>query len=196
MDETCSVCNSLMWLGTTTCFQCSSPFMYVNVFPDFDPDASCSIDGEFLVRLDDEVINKLKKGIASGRKAVGMQFNVMFGIRFPSREAEKRKASIYNRSLAKQAERHDKHWQRQNARDLLTGVTRARTIEERVRTDRILRLRLARKVANSSTNFAPGQILLSEVCRLAYTVAIENGEMSYENVGYKARQPRVAQDRF
>ena len=66
-------------------------------------------------------------------------------------------------------------------------MTKAQTIEERIRTDRVLRLRLARKVANCSTNYAPGQILLSEVCRLAYTVAIENGEMSYENVGYKAR---------
>jgi len=42
--------------------------------------------------------------------------------------------------LAKQAERHDKHWERSNARDLLTGVTRAETIEERIRTDRLLRL--------------------------------------------------------
>ena len=89
--------------------------------------------------------------------------------------------------MAKQAERRDKHWERQNARDLLTGVTVARSIEERIRTDRVLRLRLARKVANCSSSFAPGQILLSNVRRLAYTVAIENGEILYENVGYKAR---------
>ena len=187
VDETCFVCNSLMWLGTVTCFHCSSPFMYVNVFPEFDPDASCALDGEYLVRLEDDLLRKLMKGIASGRKAVGMQFNVIYGIRFPSKEIEKKKAAVFNRSLAKQAERHDRHWQRQNARDLLLGVTRANTIEERIQTDKVLRLRLARKVANCSTNFAPGQILLSEVCRLAFRVAIELGEMSYENLGYRAR---------
>jgi len=146
-----------------------------------------------LSHLNDDMTAKLKKGIASGRKAVGMQFNVMYGIRFPPKEVEKRKAATYRRSLAKQAERHDKRWERSNARDLLTGVTRAQTIEERIRTDRLLRLRLARKVANCSTNFAPGQILLSEVCRLAYRTAIENGEMSYENISYKART-RVARE--
>ena len=74
--------------------------MYMNVLPEFDPNAACSLDGEYFVCLEDELTHEIKRGIASGRKAVGVQFNVIFGSRFPSIQMEKKKAAIYNRSLA------------------------------------------------------------------------------------------------
>ena len=177
-----------MWLGTITCFQRNSPILYENVFPDFDPNAMCSIEGRFVDELPEKTKQTLRTCITDGRRATGMKFCIFIGVRMPSKDELKRKAATWNRSLKRQGERHDEFWKRNHEKEFGIGTTPYSTIEERIRNDRRFRKKLAVKVVNSSANYAPGQILLSKFCRMAYTIAIEKGEHSYENVGNRNRQ--------
>ena len=60
------------------------------------------------------------------------------------------------------------------------------TVEDRIVRDINLRLKLARAIVTCAHHFTPAAILLSQLHRLAYRTAIDNGEISYETVGGRA----------
>jgi hypothetical protein len=120
-----------------------------------------------------------------------MQFNILYGIRMPSKDDD-RKSQTYHRGFKRQGGRHDEFLQRMHDKDLRQGLTTHVTVPERIVSDRNFRLKLARKVVTCNANYAPAQILCSTFCRQAYRAAIANGEITYENVGYRVRQPSQA----
>lgn len=129
-----------------------------------------------------------KEIISVGRRMNGMKFNVTYGIRPPSEEEEKTKAQSYYRSFRSQASRQDGDIFRKHRMEVRRGFTTfTGDVEDRIRRDAILRLKLARAVVNCSRHYTPAGILLSKFHRLAYLTAIAYGEISYENVGYRAR---------
>ena len=115
-----------------------------------------------------------------------MKFALFIGARFPTKEDFKR--TCVARSVKRQGERHDDFWTRAAVKEYQNGISPYSTVDERIRNDEAFRRKLALKVVKAATNFAPGQILMSRVCRLAYTVAIEKGEFTYENAGYRSRR--------
>ena len=146
-----------------------------------------------MVPLDKDVKKEVKALIGTGRKAVGMAFNVEFGVRMPTKEESHKKAVTWRRSLKSQGQRHDLFWERIVQREYHNGSSPFGTVDERIENDKRFRLKLARKVVGCKTNYAPAQILMSQYCRSAFTKAIELGEMSYENIGNKGldTEPRV-----
>ena len=184
-DEPCFVCNSSMWLGTVTCFQCNCPFVYESAFPDFDAQTAGTIEHNFIQELTPEFKNKAKVCIGVARRLVGTSFNIQYGIALPSTTMTSKKAFTWRRGMGSQGERHDKWWLRIHNKDLANGVTEFEDIMERINKDKQWRTKLARKVLTCSVNFAPAQVLLSKYCRHAYLKAIEYGEVTYDAAGHK-----------
>ena len=116
----------------------------------------------------------------------GMKFSLFIGARFPSKEDFKNTSVA--RSVKRQGERHDEFWTRAALKEYQSGISPYSDIYERIRGDEAFRRKLALKVVKACSNFAPGQILMSKVCRMAYTVGIEKGEFTYENAGYRNRR--------
>ena len=194
VDENCYVCNSRNWLGTITCFQCNSPFIYEEVFPPFDPMRACSMNHAHIEKLPDALSKTLKAAIGSGRKAVGMSFNLRFGVRMPTKAQEHNRSVIWRRSITRQSARHDDFILRQHRMNVAYGQTRWDTLEERIANDAKFRKKLGMKIVTCASNYAPGQVLLSKWCRLAFETCIANGEFSYENIGRKNLRDEDAPD--
>ena len=113
-----------------------------------------------------------------------MRFNSTFGIRPPPPEDESSRTGLARRSFEGQGKRTDEDIKRKHRMEVARGYTVHRgTIEERILRDAPLRMRLARAVVNCAHHFTPAAILMSQLHRLAYKTAIENGEITYENVG-------------
>jgi hypothetical protein len=192
VHESCFVCNCKAWLGTFTCFNCETPFMYTDVFPEFDPQETGTMEPEHVAQLDKGIKDVVVKLLSNGRKIAGMQCNLLFGIRMPMEEgSSKSKKNVMGRSIRAQADRNDKSTLKQHDRDYRFQVTPYERLEDRIENDRSFRLKLARKVLNCSTNYAPAQFLLSDWHRAAYTAAIKKGEILYENLGGMNREPET-----
>lgn len=192
VHETCFVCSCKAWLGTFTCFNCDSPFIYLDVFPDFNPRQASTMNEGHVVQLSDDVKKTVKAILNQGRKIAGMQCNILFGIRMPIEEGSaKSRKNVTNRGLEAQARRKDADFLKMHNREYRFQVTPHARIEDRIEHDQAFRLKLARKILNCSSNYAPAQFLLSQYCRAAYTAAIAKKDISYENLGYVEGQVDV-----
>ena len=125
-----------MWLGSITCFQCNTPFVYENVFPEFDLAQTCSMEALYIEELSDETKHEIKDCIIEGHKAVSMKFNMFLGIRMPTRDEFRTKSTTLACSMKKRGDRFDEFWRRSCQREFGSGFTPHRTVEERLVHDR------------------------------------------------------------
>ena len=184
--EPCYVCNTDMWLGMVTCIQCGNPICYDESLPTHNPGmtglpatSTCAYTGK-KARI-------IKEGMADGRKAKGMLFNVTYRIRLPGNSTVRSIGRTGRRAYAQQAQRYDEHQRRTHRGLYLNGATPYETIEERIQNDYNFRLRTAKLIVNSNQNLAPAQVLKSGICRMAFELALNNGELSYESIGKRVR---------
>jgi len=196
--ERCFVCNTEMWIGTLTCMQCYCPLITQRHtsegFPPFSSQMSTLADRSMEPWTHAEQ-HQFRDIISMGRRLNGLKFNVQFGIRPPSAEEEKNKAATYYRSFKSQGERTDKDLLRKYKLEKDRGWTLFTAgLEDRIARDVEFRLKLARAVVACSRHFSPAAILMSRLHRLAYETAIQYGEMSYENIGYRSREIIVAEE--
>jgi len=186
-SDNCYICHSDTWVGTLSCLHCNCPIIHEGFFPSYKHD-DVSFSRDRTEPVDEEIVKKLKAVVARGRRATGMRFNVMFGVRMPDIDEESRKAQLYTRSMRKQAERTDKDLLRSFNAFRRFGTVRYNTLEEQIQNDAKYRMKLARKMVNCTANFAPASILLSKYMRMAFELTIQNGEMSYSKLRKRSRR--------
>jgi hypothetical protein len=186
IDEHCYVCNSRNLLGTITYFQRNSPFVYEGVFPDIDLMTVSTLNHAHVAVLSEEMTKPLKVAIGSGRKAVGVSFNIRYGVRMPTTAEGHKRAVIWRRSMTRQGGRHDGFLERQHRMNVTYSVSEWQSLGERIENEVRFRKKLGMKIVTRASNYAPAQVLLSKWCRMAFERCIAEGELSYENIGHKA----------
>ena len=124
VHESCFACSCNAWLGTFTCFSCDTPFMYTDVFPEFNPQETGTMEPEHVSQLDNRVKDVEVKLLSNGQKAAGMQCNILFGIRMPIAEgSSKSKRNVMGRSIRAQADRNHRSTLKQHESDYRCQVT-------------------------------------------------------------------------
>ena len=112
---------------------------------------------------------------------------VTYRIRLPGNSTVRSIGRTGRRAYAQQAQRYDDHQRRTHKGLHLSGAIPDATIEERIRNDYNFRLRTAKLIVNNNQNLAPAQVLKSKICRMAFELALANGELSYESIGKRVR---------
>ena len=72
-------------------------------------------------------------------------------------------------------------------KDYNSGASECKTVEERIESDARYRIHIGKKIQNSSKHFAPGMVMLSKCCNMAYAKCIKENELSYELMGYRPK---------
>jgi hypothetical protein len=139
-----------------------------------------------VAELPADMMKPLRLAVGSGRKAVGMAFNIKFGARMPTKAEQHKRAVIWRRGMVKQGLRFDQWLERQHRMQIAYGHTEHASIDIRIEEDSKFRKKLGMKVVTCRSNYAPAQVLLSRYCRMAFERCIREGEFSYENIGRKA----------
>ena len=139
-----------------------------------------------VVELPADIMKPLRLAVGSGRKAVGMAFNIKFGARMPTKAEQHKRAVIWRRGMVRQGARYDEWLERQRRMQIAYGHTEHASIDIRIKEDSKFRKKLGMKIVTCASHYAPAQVLLSKWCRMAFERCIAEGELSYENIGHKA----------